>query len=120
MKTLLRLEELTQFLFSIVVFSQLPYAWWWFPVLILAPDLSMIGYAINPRIGAYVYNLGHHKGLALALGTLGWFSGMPLAMLIGTILYGHSSLDRILGYGLKYPDDFKHTHLGNLNEKPAV
>jgi hypothetical protein len=27
-------------------------------------------------------------------------------------LLGHSSFDRVLGYGLKYDDDFKHTHLG--------
>jgi hypothetical protein len=30
----------------------------------------------------------------------------------GTLLFTHASFDRILGYGLKYFDSFKHTHLG--------
>jgi hypothetical protein len=36
---------------------------------------------------------------------------MPLA-LAGVIMLGHSSFDRVLGYGLKYGDSFRHTHLG--------
>lgn len=36
----------------------------------------------------------------------------PALQLAGLILLGHSSLDRVLGYGLKYADSFKHTHLG--------
>ena len=31
---------------------------------------------------------------------------------IGLLLVAHSSFDRMLGYGLKFPDDFKHTSLG--------
>jgi hypothetical protein len=26
----------------------------------------------------------------------------------------HIGLDRALGYGLKLPDDFRHTHLGTI------
>ena len=37
-------------------------------------------------------------------------------MLGGLILFGHSSMDRILGYGLKYPDSFEHTHLGMIGK----
>ncbi|MGB0176501.1 MAG: DUF4260 family protein, partial [Owenweeksia sp.] len=44
MNTLLKLEEVGQFLLSIILFSQLDYAWWVFPACILLPDLSMIGY----------------------------------------------------------------------------
>lgn len=29
-------------------------------------------------------------------------------------MLAHSSLDRVLGYGLKYPDSFSHTHLGRI------
>ncbi len=114
MKTVLRLEELAQFILSIILFTQLPYAWWWFPALILLPDVSMIGYAINPRIGAYCYNLIHHKGLAIVIGLVGLLYHIPLLLLVGVILYGHASMDRIMGYGLKYSDSFKHTHLGAI------
>jgi len=116
MKTLLNLEELTQLGFAIFLFTLLPFAWWWFPALLLLPDLGMLGYLVNPRLGAATYNLFHHKGLAVLIGVLGYFTAAPYLMLAGIILYGHASMDRLMGYGLKYPDSFKHTHLGRLNE----
>src|SRR5690554_7338962 len=61
MKNLLKLEELGQFLLSIMLFSRLEYSWWIFPMCLLLPDLSMIGYLISPKIGAWMYNFFHHK-----------------------------------------------------------
>lgn len=115
MKTILSLEELAQFLVSIVLFSQLPFAWWWFPALILLPDIGMVGYLLNPRLGAYLYNLFHHKGLALLVGVVGLWLQQPVVMLIGIILFGHSAMDRTMGFGLKYTTNFKQTHLGTLS-----
>lgn len=115
MKTLLKSEEAVQFLATIALFSQLDYAWWVFPALLFLPDVSMLGYLVSPRIGAFTYNFGHHKGLAVALGILGWWLGNSTLELTGVILFAHASFDRIWGYGLKYPDAFKHTHLGGLD-----
>ena len=67
MNNLLKLEELGQFLLSILLFNQLGYAWWVFPVCILLPDLSMIGYLVNPKTGAWLYNSIHHKLVAIAI-----------------------------------------------------
>ncbi|GAB4023606.1 DUF4260 domain-containing protein [Spirosoma koreense] len=114
MKTLLKSEELIQFLGAIYLFSHLNFAWWWFPALLLLPDVSMIGYAINPAIGAVLYNIAHHKGLGIVIGLLGLMLGNQTLMLTGIILFAHSSMDRMFGYGLKYSDSFKHTSLGNL------
>ncbi|MBD2752772.1 DUF4260 domain-containing protein [Spirosoma validum] len=114
MKTLLKTEELIQFLGAIYLFSRLNFAWWWFPALILLPDLSMIGYVVNPAVGAVLYNLVHHKGLGIVIGLLGLMTGNQNLMLVGIILFAHSSMDRTLGYGLKYFDSFKHTSLENL------
>ncbi|QMW00179.1 DUF4260 domain-containing protein [Spirosoma foliorum] len=114
MKTLLKSEELIQFLGAIYLFSRLSFAWWWFPALILVPDLSMIGYAINPAVGAVFYNIVHHKGLGIVIGLLGLMTGNQELMLAGIILFAHSSMDRMLGYGLKYSDSFKHTSLESL------
>jgi hypothetical protein len=112
MSWLLKLEQLAFFVFSIFLFSRLDYAWWWFPLLILTPDLSMLGYAAGPRAGALTYNFVHHKAVGLSLYLLGAWLSMPVFQLTGVILFGHSSMDRIFGYGLKYPDAFQHTHLG--------
>ena len=114
MKTLLKSEELIQFLAAIYLFSRLTFAWWWFPALILAPDISMIGYLVNPAIGAVFYNIAHHKGLGIVIGLVGLMMGSQTLMLAGIILFAHSSMDRMLGYGLKYSDSFKHTSLETL------
>ncbi|GAA4395717.1 DUF4260 domain-containing protein [Nibrella viscosa] len=115
MKTILSLEELVQFIVSLVLFGQLPFAWWWFPALILLPDIGMLGYLVNPRLGAYLYNIFHHKGIALLSGVTGLLMHQPVLMLTGVILFGHAAMDRTMGYGLKYTAGFKQTHLGTLN-----
>lgn len=112
MKNILRLEELLQFGLSIFLFDQLSYPWWMYAAFFLAPDLSMIGYLINTRVGAILYNLFHHKGIAIVIYLVGAYLVAPQLLFAGALLYGHSSFDRILGYGLKYNDDFKNTHLG--------
>lgn len=114
MKTLLKSEELVQFVGAIYLFSQLNFAWWWFPALLLFPDLSMVGYLINPAVGAVLYNVVHHKGLGIIIGLVGLMMGSQNLMLAGIILFAHSSMDRMLGYGLKYSDSFKNTSLGTL------
>jgi hypothetical protein len=100
MKTLAKLEELAMLLFSIYLFSRLPYAWWVFPVFFFAPDISLIGQLAGKRPGAWIYNLVHHKALALGAYVLGSLLGIPLAALIGALLLGHASFDRALGLGL--------------------
>lgn len=114
MKNLLKVEELAMFLLSIYLFSLLDYAWWVFLLLILAPDIGMLGYLINTKVGALTYNIFHHKGIAILILVFGWVAISEEIMLAGIILFGHSSMDRIFGYGLKFNDNFKHTHLGNL------
>ena len=114
MKNLLRIEEFLLFGLALFLFSQLEYGWGTYALLFLAPDLSMIGYFLNPRSGAWTYNLIHHKGLAVVLYVLGSLLSVPWLLFAGTVLLGHSSLDRVFGYGLKHEDAFQHTHLGSL------
>ena len=119
MKTLIRLEELGFFLFSIYLFSLLPYPWWFYPLLFFVPDLAMLGYLAGPRVGAIVYNFIHHRGLALIYYMAGVLLATPVLSLVGVIVFAHSSLDRVLGYGLKFPDGFAHTHLGQIGRARA-
>ncbi|MCO6360789.1 DUF4260 domain-containing protein [Roseivirga pacifica] len=116
MKTSLKLEELAMFGLSIYLFNQTDFAWWWYLALILTPDIGMIGYAISTKVGAFTYNLFHHKAVVIAVLCLGWYMGNSALELAGIILFGHASMDRMFGYGLKYPDHFKHTHLGWMDE----
>ena len=111
MKWLLKGEELVFFGASIWLFATLGFAWWWFPLLLFVPDLSMLGYLFGTRAGAAAYNIVHHKALGIALFSVGTLLPLPWLQLAGLILFGHSSLDRALGFGLKYADSFQHTHL---------
>ena len=117
MKALLKLEELAQFLGALFLFSQSEYAWWVFPVCLLLPDLSMVGYLAGPKIGAWVYNFFHHKGLAILVLVLGFWLNISWLILSGTILFAHAAMDRIFGYGLKYEDSFQNTHLGHIGKE---
>ncbi|WP_309640945.1 DUF4260 domain-containing protein [Flavobacterium sp.] len=116
MKTIIQLEELALFLLGIFLFNQLDYAWWWFLVLILTPDIGMVGYAFGNKTGAWMYNVFHHRGIAIVLYLLGIYISNPIVQLIGIILFAHSSMDRLFGYGLKYETGFKFTHLGSLEK----
>lgn len=117
MKNLIKLEEIGQFLLAIMLFSNLNYSWWMFPACLLLPDVSMIGYAINPKIGAYVYNIFHHKFIAIIVLIAGYLLAHKVLIFTGIILFAHAAMDRIFGYGLKYTNDFKNTHLGFISKK---
>ncbi len=117
MKSILKLEELGMFILGIFLFSELSYAWWWFLVLILAPDIGMLGYLLNPKVGARVYNFFHHKGLAIFIYLFGFYFEIEVLKLIGIILFTHAAMDRVAGYGLKYEDAFVNTHLGPIGNK---
>lgn len=117
MKNLLILEEIGQLFLSIFLFSRLEYSWWLFPLCLLLPDVSMIGYLINPKIGAQLYNFFHHKLIAIIVLIVGLSLDIPIIEFAGIILFAHSSMDRIFGYGLKFNDDFKHTHLSWIGKK---
>ncbi|WP_209404782.1 DUF4260 domain-containing protein [Pseudozobellia sp. WGM2] len=116
MKGILKLEELAMFALGIYLFGMLPYQWWWFLVLLLIPDIGMLGYLFNDKVGALVYNLFHHKGVAIAIYVLASYLSQPEWQLVGIILFSHSAMDRVFGYGLKYNKGFKFTHLGEIGK----
>ncbi|MDT0690030.1 DUF4260 domain-containing protein [Salegentibacter sp. F188] len=114
MKITLQLEEMAMLALGIYAFSFLGLSWWWFFALLLAPDIGMLGYLGGNKSGAFVYNIFHHKGLAILLWIVGFALQNVILQLIGLILFSHSAFDRILGYGLKYEKGFKFTHLGEI------
>lgn len=116
MKYTIKLEEVAMSLLAIyfLSFHSLGLSWWVWALLFFAPDISMLGYLINTRVGAFSYNIFHHKGLALVIAVLGMYFKLEHLIAVGILLFAHASFDRIWGYGLKYSDNFKNTHLGAL------
>ena len=114
MKKLIQAEAIVPFLISILLINKLPihFEWWIWIAIFLAPDLSMLGYLINNKAGALTYNLFHHQLVAIGIVVIGMLFQLPYLELAGLVLVGHSSLDRVMGFGLKLPAGFKFTHLG--------
>ena len=116
MKNLLKIEELMMLVLSVLAYQSMNWAWYWYWVWFLVPDVGMLGYLINARIGAITYNLTHHKGLAIGIGLLGFSLSNPYLLFAGILLFGHAAFDRVAGYGLKYFESFNHTHLGIIGK----
>ena len=115
----LQIDGLVLFIAMIVLFAATHQHWWIFAVLLFVPDAFILGYLKNPRLGALLYNVGHSYLAPTVTIFVGWRASSLLTMAIGIIWLGHVGLDRFLGYGLKYDDNFKTTHLGSLSKAKA-
>lgn len=113
-RLLLHLEGFALFAGAIAVYTQQEGSLWLFLALLLMPDLSMVGYLRNPRIGALTYNLVHTYVVPAVFLALMFMIDSEIGVQTALIWFAHIGMDRMLGYGLKYPTEFKSTHLGRV------
>src|SRR5918997_4100238 len=111
---LLRAEGAAMLLTSVMLYWVSGGSWLLFALLLLVPDLSMLGYLAGTRVGAAVYNVFHAYPLPAVLGAFGLLGGSSLALMVALVWFAHIGMDRLVGYGLKYPTEFKDTHLGRV------
>lgn len=116
-KFFLQLEGVVLFVASLILFASTHQPWWWVPTLLFLPDIFMIGYARSAKFGAFTYNIGHTYLLPAMVTIYGLHGNRPLVLGVGLIWLAHIGMDRLFGYGLKYDDNFKHTHLGTIGGK---
>jgi Domain of unknown function (DUF4260) len=113
-RLLLRLEGAAAAAAALLVYFHHGHPWWLFVLLILAPDLTFLGYLGGTRVGAAFYNCAHTYAAPIALAAAGDFAESRTAIAIALTWIVHIGVDRALGYGLKYPTAFKETHLGRI------
>lgn len=116
MKNILRIIRIENFVFLLgvlYVYALFQFSWLLFLLLILVPDVCIIGYAKDPRLGAWTYNLAHSYVLPLLLVIVALILQIPPALAIALIWLAHISIDRACGFGLKLAS-FKETHLGRI------
>jgi hypothetical protein len=111
---ILRAERVAIGAAGIVLYVTLGGSWLLLLPLLLAIDLSMVGYLAGPRIGSITYNAAHNLVIALLALGAGWWASVGWLQLLGAVWIAHVGMDRALGYGLKLPTDFRDTHLGRI------
>lgn len=116
MKLLLALEFLALAASVAILFVIAGFSWWWLFVLFLVFDVSAVGYIVNPKMGAITYNIGHSIITPLLLLGIYFLHRQSWELLVALAWLFHIFVDRAVGYGLKYSDDFKHTHLGSIGK----
>ncbi len=117
LQTLLRVEGLAVLALTLLLYGYYGIGWVWFAVLFLVPDISMLGYLAGPRRGAAMYNAAHTYVGPVVVWIGGAFIDSRVTTGVALIWAAHLGMDRALGYGLKYPTAFGHTHLGTLGSK---
>lgn len=110
-RIILQAEGAAVLALSLGAYAQWGGSWVLFGLLILAPDLAMIGYALGNRLGAAAYNAAHTHIVPLALLAVGVTSEAGTVTAVALIWIAHIGFDRMLGYGLKYETGFGDTHL---------
>jgi hypothetical protein len=110
-RLLLHLEGAAVLAGSLALYFHQGYGWPALLLLALAPDLAMVGYAAGKRVGAVAYDLLHNQVLPIALGVAGVLADRSFAVQLALIWLAHIGVDRLVGYGLKYPTAFEDTHL---------
>ena len=111
---MLRMEGTAVLLASMIAYGYLGYNWWVFALLLMWPDLSFIAYALDKRFGSVVYNIVHSYPLPLLLAGASLFFSWTIGLQFALIWLAHIGMDRLFGYGLKYPGEFKTTHMSNI------
>ena len=111
---LVRLESTAILALALYLYAEFGESWILFAVLFLIPDLTIPIYFLNKRTGSAAYNLVHFYAWPALLVGIAVAGDSDLLLSLGLIWFAHIGADRMLGLGLKYPIDFKQTHIQRL------
>jgi len=111
-KTFLRIESAAILFLLIALFLNFDLSWTMFLVFILVPDVAMVGYLKNKKLGAFIYNLGHIYAVPVALAIAAMATDSVLLATLAIVWAMHIAIDRVFGFGLKLQEGFQKTHLG--------
>jgi Domain of unknown function (DUF4260) len=110
----LRLEGLVLLGLALLLYAVADGSWIVFLLLFLVPDVAILAYLRGNTVGALIYNLCHTYLVPALLVVLGIVAGGDVPVLLGLIWFAHIGMDRMLGFGLKFPTGFGDTHLGTV------
>lgn len=107
MSNFIRLENASVFLVTLCVYLMFDYSLSIFLLLLLVPDVFMLGYLFNKEIGSRIYNIGHTYIVPIFITLIYFLVQEALILQIALIWLAHISMDR--AFGLKYAFNFDKT-----------
>lgn len=111
---ILRVEGAAILGLAVFLYARGDHGWLLFLLLLLVPDIGLLGYAAGPRAGAIAYNTVHTTVGPAVLAAAGILAGAPRIVSVALVWFAHIGIDRMLGYGLKHTSGFRDTHLGRI------
>ena len=115
-ESLLRIEGAFDLVLSVIFFEAIHGNWLLFIALLLVPDLAILGYQRGARLGTVCYNLVHTLVGPFLIVAYAYVTKSLWLLPYALIWTAHIGLDRMLGFGLKYPTRFRDTHLGRMTD----
>ncbi len=116
MKNILKIEYLLLVIAVVVIYLSQGFPWYWLVVLFLVFDISAVGYLVNKKVGAVLYNSAHSVIGPVILMVIYLVSDGRMLLFVDLLWFFHIAVDRTLGYGLKHFEGFHHTHLGKIGK----
>lgn len=113
-KAILHVEGIAVFVLSIYFYFNMGYSFMILLILLFTPDIAMLGYLKDNRFGAVLYNVFHTYIIPLGVLFIGVLFHKDLLLMLSLIWIAHIGMDRMFGFGLKYPTHFKDNHLNNV------
>ena len=110
---LLRSEAGLVLVVTVAAYARLfPGHWLFFALLFLFPDVALFASVLpKKRAAAAIYNTLHNYALPMIVAGVAWQQHAVMFERLALIWAAHIAMDRVLGFGLKYPLVFKPTHL---------
>ena len=113
-KIILQIEGMAVLFLSVYFYFNMGYSWILFLILLLSPDISMLGYLKDNKFGAMLYNVFHTYFIPIGIIIFGIWVHNDFLLMLSLIWVAHIGMDRMVGFGLKYPTHFKDAHFDNI------
>lgn len=117
-KSLLRYVVSLEYLFMAVAvgtfyFTVTDFAWYWLFVMFFVYEISVLGYMVGTKTGAWLYNTLHTIVGPAILAAIYIATDNQTILFIATTWLFHICVNRALGYGMKHrTGSVEKTHLG--------
>ncbi|WP_281202757.1 DUF4260 domain-containing protein [Cytobacillus kochii] len=113
-RIIVKWEYILLLLLTVVAYITWEFSILAFVIFLFLPDVFMFGYLLNNKVGTILYNIGHTFIFPLLILGIYFVIKEPILLMVSLIWSAHISMDRALGYGLKYEEGFKVTHLQKI------